>query len=130
MSPRSKNNAIDVWLKKEIDSGKHKGLKWIGKKKQIFSIPWVHASRRQWRIECDASLYKSWAMYKNRYKEGTEAAVRRWSKKLVFLRISQNSQENTCAEFSFLIRLQALRPATLLKRDSNTGVFLWIFPNF
>ena len=26
----------------------------------------------------------------------------------------------------FLIKLQALRPATLLKRDSNTGVFLWI----
>ena len=26
----------------------------------------------------------------------------------------------------FLIKLQTLRPATLLKRDSNTGVFLWI----
>ena len=31
----------------------------------------------------------------------------------VFLEISQNSQENTCA-----------RPATLLKRDSGTGIFL------
>ena len=30
----------------------------------------------------------------------------------------------------FLIKLQALRPATLLKRDSNTGVFLWSLPNF
>ena len=26
----------------------------------------------------------------------------------------------------FLIKLQAFRPVTLLKRDSNTGVFLWI----
>ena len=35
----------------------------------------------------------------------------------VFLEISQNSQENTCARDSFLIKLQALglKPATLLK---------------
>ena len=26
----------------------------------------------------------------------------------------------------FLIKLQACKPATLLKRDSSTGVFLWI----
>ena len=30
----------------------------------------------------------------------------------------------------FLIKLQASRPATLLKRDSDKGVFLWILPNF
>ena len=30
----------------------------------------------------------------------------------------------------FLIKLQAGRPATLLKRDSNTGFFLWNLPNF
>ena len=29
----------------------------------------------------------------------------------------------------FLIKLQALRLATLLKRDSNTGVFLWNLQN-
>ena len=31
----------------------------------------------------------------------TEAAVRRRSLKKLFLKISQNSQENTCAEVSF-----------------------------
>ena len=30
----------------------------------------------------------------------------------------------------FLIRLQPWRPATLLKKDSNTSVFLWILLNF
>ena len=30
----------------------------------------------------------------------------------------------------FLIKLQAWRPATLLKCDSNTGVFLWNLRNF
>ena len=30
----------------------------------------------------------------------------------------------------FLIKLHALRPATLLKRDSNTAVFLWNWRSF
>ena len=37
----------------------------------------------------------------------TEAVVQRCSVKKVFLEISQNSQENTCARVSFLIKLQA-----------------------
>ena len=41
---------------------------------------------------------------------------RRFSIKKVFLQISQNSQENTCARVSSL-------------RDSMTGFFLWIFRN-
>ena len=37
-----------------------------------------------------------------------EAVVQRCSVKKVFLEISQNSQGNTCARDSFLIKLQAL----------------------
>ena len=37
----------------------------------------------------------------------TEAVVQRCSIKQVFLKIWQNSQENTCARVSFLIKLQA-----------------------
>ena len=40
---------------------------------------------------------------KSDYK-GAEAVVRRCSIKMVFLEISQNSQENTCARVSFLIK--------------------------
>ena len=36
-----------------------------------------------------------------------EAVVQRCSVKKVFLEVSQNSQENTCARVSFLIKLQA-----------------------
>ena len=36
-----------------------------------------------------------------------EAAVQRCFVKKVFLEISQNSQENTCARISFLTKLQA-----------------------
>ena len=41
-----------------------------------------------------------------------EAVAQRCSVKKVFLEISQNSQENTCASVSFLIKL----PGTLLKK--------------
>ena len=40
--------------------------------------------------------------------ETTEAATRGVLCKKVILEISQNSQENTCARISFLIKLQAL----------------------
>ena len=46
----------------------------------------------------------------------SEAAVRKYSVKAVFLKICQNSQENTCTRVSFLIKLQA-RPTTLLKKS-------------
>ena len=39
----------------------------------------------------------------------SEAVVRRWSTKYMFLKILQNSQKNTCAEVSVLIKLQVSR---------------------
>ena len=44
----------------------------------------------------------------------SEAVVQKCSVKKVFLEIFQNSQENTCARVSFLIKLQAC--VTLLKK--------------
>ena len=54
----------------------------------------------------------------------------RCSLKKVFLKILLISQENTCVGVSFLIKLQVWGPATLLKRDYNTYVFLWNQQNF
>ena len=54
----------------------------------------------------------------------------RCSVKKVFLEISQNSQENTCAKVSFFIKLQASGLQLYQKRDPGTGVFLWILWNF
>ena len=39
--------------------------------------------------------------------EESEVVARKSSLKKVFLKISQNSQENICAGFSFAIKLQA-----------------------
>ena len=42
----------------------------------------------------------------------------------VFLEISQNSQENTCAKVSLLIKLQA---CNLIKTETLTQVFFYEF---
>ena len=44
-----------------------------------------------------------------------------YSLKKVYLEISQNSQENTCATVSFLIKLQA---CNFIKKETGTVVFL------
>ena len=47
------------------------------------------------------------------YVRDAEAVVRKCSVKEVFLKILQNSQENTCARASFLIKLQFIKKQTL-----------------
>ena len=58
-----------------------------------------------------------------------EAVVQWCSVKKLFLGIPQISQENTCARVSFLIKLQPSVLNFIKKRDSGTGVFLWILWN-
>ena len=50
------------------------------------------------------------------YGQYSEAATRSVLWKKVFLEISQNSQENTCARVSFSIKLQALGLQLYLKK--------------
>ena len=53
----------------------------------------------------------------------TKAAPRGVLLENVFLEISQNSQENTCAEVSFLIKLQASASAcNFIKKETLTQV--------
>ena len=55
-----------------------------------------------------------------------EAVAWRYSAKEMFLKILQNSQENTCVGVSFLNKVAGLRSDTA----SDTVVFLWILQNF
>ena len=52
----------------------------------------------------------------------TEAVTRGVLCKKVFLEISQNSQENTCARVSFLIKLQA-ETCNFIKKETLAQVF-------
>ena len=51
--------------------------------------------------------YEQFIISKLRESNSTEAATWGVPLKKVFLKISQNSQENICARVSFLIKLQA-----------------------
>ena len=52
-----------------------------------------------------------------------EAVVQRWSVKKVFLKISQNSQENARTRVYFYIKLQALALQLYKKRETLARVF-------
>ena len=52
----------------------------------------------------------------------TEAVARRCSVKKVFLEISQNSKENTCARVSFLIKLRT-SACNFIKKETLAKVF-------
>ena len=51
-------------------------------------------------------------------------------KKVILNKIFQNFQENTCVGVSFLMKLLALGLQFCWKRDSETGVFIWILKIF
>ena len=59
----------------------------------------------------------------------SRSSHRRCSVKKDVLKRFANFTKHPCWSL-FLIKLHAFRPATLLKRDSNTGVLLWILWNF
>ena len=54
---------------------------------------------------------------------------RRCSIKKLFLKMLWYSQESNCVGVSFLLNLKAFRPLTVLKKDVNTDIFLWISRN-
>ena len=59
----------------------------------------------------------------NRFVLPLEVVARSGSVKKLFLKISQNSQENNCARVSFFNKTAGLRPATLLKKETLAQVF-------
>ena len=78
--------------------------------------PWVRASRCHWYY----LVSSNWLQ---------KSSHRRCSiKKAVLKNFAIFTEKHLCWSL-FLIKLQARSPATLFKRDSNTGVFLWILRN-
>ena len=59
----------------------------------------------------------------------SEAVIRRCSVKKVFLKISQNSQENTCARVSFLTKLQA-SVCNFIKKETLAQVYFQTLNEF
>lgn len=65
---------LKEWLIAQVDSGRYPGLQWENAEKTIFRIPWKHAAKQDYRENEDAALFKAWAIYKRKYREGTDKA--------------------------------------------------------
>ncbi|CAJ1084863.1 LOW QUALITY PROTEIN: interferon regulatory factor 10 [Xyrichtys novacula] len=62
------------WLIVQIESGRYEGLCWEDESKTMFRIPWKHAAKKDYKQTADAALFKAWAVYKGKYREGRDKA--------------------------------------------------------
>ncbi|XP_048101925.1 interferon regulatory factor 4a isoform X1 [Alosa alosa] len=72
MSVSCGNGKLRQWLIDQIDSGSYPGLVWENDEKTIFRIPWKHAGKQDYNREEDAALFKAWALFKGKYREGVD----------------------------------------------------------
>ncbi|XP_036013752.1 interferon regulatory factor 4 isoform X1 [Mus musculus] len=66
------NGKLRQWLIDQIDSGKYPGLVWENEEKSVFRIPWKHAGKQDYNREEDAALFKAWALFKGKFREGID----------------------------------------------------------
>ncbi|CAL1579554.1 unnamed protein product [Knipowitschia caucasica] len=66
------NGKLRQWLIDQIDSKRYPGLVWENDEKTIFRIPWKHAGKQDYNRDEDAALFKAWALFKGKFKEGVD----------------------------------------------------------
>ena len=130
-------NSLQISVKVKWSNSKKKNL-WTRIEILVEKKPPLH--KKFWSIYLEV-FSVSWSNFKVvKYNSKTpniyhhikfrKSIMNRCSIKKPLLKVLQCSQKNTCVRVSFLIIMQAFSPATLLKRDSKTGAFLWILRNF
>ncbi|XP_026854791.1 interferon regulatory factor 4 isoform X1 [Electrophorus electricus] len=72
MAGSSGNGKLRQWLIEQVDTGKYPGLVWENDDKSIFRIPWKHAGKQDYNRDEDAALFKAWALFKGKYREGID----------------------------------------------------------
>ncbi|TSK58000.1 Interferon regulatory factor 4 [Bagarius yarrelli] len=68
----SGNGKLRQWLIEQVDTGKYPGLVWENEEKTVFRIPWKHAGKQDYNQDEDAALFKAWALFKGKYREGID----------------------------------------------------------
>ncbi|XP_066493391.1 interferon regulatory factor 8 [Tiliqua scincoides] len=82
MCDRNSGRRLRQWLIEQIDSGMYPGLIWENEEKTMFRIPWKHAGKQDYNQEVDASIFKAWAVFKGKFKEGDKAEPATWKTRL------------------------------------------------
>ncbi|KAM3617972.1 uncharacterized protein V6R79_013417 [Siganus canaliculatus] len=108
------------WLIAQIESGKYEGLCWEDEKKTMFRIPWKHAAKKDYKQTADAALFKAWAVYKGKYREGRDTAdPTMWKTRLRcalnkstdFQEVPERNQLDITEPYKVYLILQDSRPA-------------------
>ncbi|XP_051919483.1 interferon regulatory factor 8 [Hippocampus zosterae] len=73
---------LKQWLIEQIQSGQYSGLLWEDGSRIMFRIPWKHAGKQDYNQEVDASIFKAWAVFKGKFKEGDKAEPATWKTRL------------------------------------------------
>ncbi|XP_057698883.1 interferon regulatory factor 8 [Corythoichthys intestinalis] len=73
---------LKQWLIEQIQSGQYAGLLWEDGSRIMFRIPWKHAGKQDYNQEIDASIFKAWAVFKGKFKEGDKAEPATWKTRL------------------------------------------------
>uniref|UniRef100_A0A665T4B3 IRF tryptophan pentad repeat domain-containing protein n=1 Tax=Echeneis naucrates TaxID=173247 RepID=A0A665T4B3_ECHNA len=73
---------LKQWLMEQIQSGQYCGLLWEDESRTMFRIPWKHAGKQDYNQEVDASIFKAWAVFKGKFKEGDKAEPATWKTRL------------------------------------------------
>uniref|UniRef100_A0A8D1VGJ0 Interferon regulatory factor 8 n=1 Tax=Sus scrofa TaxID=9823 RepID=A0A8D1VGJ0_PIG len=82
MCDRNGGRRLRQWLIEQIDSAMYPGLIWENDQKSMFRIPWKHAGKQDYNQEVDASIFKAWAVFKGKFKEGDKAEPATWKTRL------------------------------------------------
>nr|XP_045361213.1 interferon regulatory factor 8 [Camelus bactrianus] len=82
MCDRNGGRRLRQWLIEQIDSAMYPGLIWENEEKSMFRIPWKHAGKQDYNQEVDASIFKAWAVFKGKFKEGDKAEPATWKTRL------------------------------------------------
>ncbi|CAM4578527.1 unnamed protein product [Leuciscus chuanchicus] len=73
---------LKQWLIEQINSNIYNGLLWEDENHTMFRIPWKHAGKQDYNQEVDASIFKAWAIFKGKFKEGDKAEPATWKTRL------------------------------------------------
>lgn len=73
---------LKQWLMEQIQSGQYPGLEWEDDSRSMFRIPWKHAGKQDYNQDVDASIFKAWAVFKGKFKEGDKAEPATWKTRL------------------------------------------------
>lgn len=79
--PRS-TRKLKQWMMGQVDGGQCPGLVWDDRKLGMFRIPWKHAGKQDYRHDEDAAIFKAWAKFKGKYKEGDKVDPASWKTRM------------------------------------------------